>query len=307
MYTVGFVFAIAILFLMANWLNNERKITKFVEKCYPPDIFSRKDIKHKRTLLKRMNRTFTLHFNFIKRKGKDFLRWSSPFFTRAEGFEVYKDQNIHDAALAKIKQLLHIKYSLKKGVSFYSDRISKLSFTLALLERESELYGYEEYFPYIYQKRIHHLQTLLKIAISAKKNLEDKIAKCDEFIHTLSLERKPTFVDYIIDFITAPISRVFNMIEGFITGDINKVLKSGSLLTISLTGAGLVADALDVLDAIDPFNSLDSIDFVHVDPHEVSGYFRDDGTYVDPYWRDGDHNPLTTLTKEEGGGYYRRV
>ena len=42
-----------------------------------------------------------------------------------------------------------------------------------------------------------------------------------------------------------------------------------------------------------------------VDPHEVSGYTRADGTKVDGYWRDGDGNPFTNRTKEQGGGYFR--
>ncbi|WP_053367795.1 hypothetical protein [Bacillus sp. FJAT-27245] len=43
----------------------------------------------------------------------------------------------------------------------------------------------------------------------------------------------------------------------------------------------------------------------HVTPHEVSGYYRADGTYVDGYYRDGDGNPATSLTEEQGGGYLR--
>lgn len=43
-----------------------------------------------------------------------------------------------------------------------------------------------------------------------------------------------------------------------------------------------------------------------VDPNQVSGYNRQDGTYVQPYWRDGDGNTSINLTKEQGGGYFRR-
>lgn len=43
-----------------------------------------------------------------------------------------------------------------------------------------------------------------------------------------------------------------------------------------------------------------------VDPHEVSGYERSDGTPVSGYWRDGDGNTDVNLRKEEGGGYYRK-
>lgn len=47
-------------------------------------------------------------------------------------------------------------------------------------------------------------------------------------------------------------------------------------------------------------------DSTFVNPHEVSGYTRKDGTKVDSYYRDGDNNPLTRLTKEDGGGYFRK-
>lgn len=43
----------------------------------------------------------------------------------------------------------------------------------------------------------------------------------------------------------------------------------------------------------------------HVKPHEVSGYTRADGTYVEGYTRDGDGNPNTQLTEQQGGGYLR--
>lgn len=42
-----------------------------------------------------------------------------------------------------------------------------------------------------------------------------------------------------------------------------------------------------------------------VNPHEVKGYTRKDGTTVSGYWRDGDGDPTTVLTKENGGGYWR--
>lgn len=47
-------------------------------------------------------------------------------------------------------------------------------------------------------------------------------------------------------------------------------------------------------------------DYSFVNPHEVNGYTRKDGKVVNSYWRDGDGNPLTNLTKESGGGYIRK-
>jgi hypothetical protein len=42
-----------------------------------------------------------------------------------------------------------------------------------------------------------------------------------------------------------------------------------------------------------------------VNPHEVSGYTKQDGTVVDGYYRDGDGDASTQLSKEDGGGYIR--
>jgi hypothetical protein len=56
------------------------------------------------------------------------------------------------------------------------------------------------------------------------------------------------------------------------------------------------------LDDID----MDSNGEVHdVKPHEVSEYYRSDGTPVDGYFRYGDGNTHTDLTQEHGGGYIR--
>jgi hypothetical protein len=57
------------------------------------------------------------------------------------------------------------------------------------------------------------------------------------------------------------------------------------------------------------FNNENTIDisndpgthFVH--PHHVDGYEHADGTHVDDYWRDGDHDTTIDQTVDEGGGY----
>jgi hypothetical protein len=43
----------------------------------------------------------------------------------------------------------------------------------------------------------------------------------------------------------------------------------------------------------------------HVEAHWVEGYVKADGTVVEGYWRDGDGNPATNLSSEQGGGYIR--
>ncbi|MCG7337154.1 hypothetical protein MHZ95_17995 [Sporosarcina sp. ACRSM] len=42
-----------------------------------------------------------------------------------------------------------------------------------------------------------------------------------------------------------------------------------------------------------------------VEPHDVKGYYRQDGTYVKGYYRDGDGNTDIDRDKEQGGGYTR--
>ena len=46
--------------------------------------------------------------------------------------------------------------------------------------------------------------------------------------------------------------------------------------------------------------------FHFVDPHHVNGYFRQDGTYVKGYFRDGDGNTSVDRSLEQGGGYLRK-
>lgn len=43
-----------------------------------------------------------------------------------------------------------------------------------------------------------------------------------------------------------------------------------------------------------------------VKPHQVSGYNRADGTYVEGYYRDGDGDTSVNRTVEMGGGYVSR-
>ncbi|ANX13920.1 hypothetical protein ABE41_018060 [Fictibacillus arsenicus] len=43
-----------------------------------------------------------------------------------------------------------------------------------------------------------------------------------------------------------------------------------------------------------------------VKPHYVEGYMREDGTYVNGYYRDGDGNTSINRDENHGGGYLRR-
>ena len=48
-----------------------------------------------------------------------------------------------------------------------------------------------------------------------------------------------------------------------------------------------------------------SPDLHFVEPHYVNSYVREDGTYVEGYWRDGDGDTSVDLQAEQGGGYVR--
>lgn len=60
-------------------------------------------------------------------------------------------------------------------------------------------------------------------------------------------------------------------------------------------------------EKLNPFTSMQNekgesnIHFVN--PHQVEGHYRQDGTYVESYWRDGDGNTSNDLNVEDGGGY----
>lgn len=44
-----------------------------------------------------------------------------------------------------------------------------------------------------------------------------------------------------------------------------------------------------------------------VNPHYVEGYTNQNGTEVEGYWRDGDGDTSIDLSKEEGGGYLKKL
>lgn len=78
-------------------------------------------------------------------------------------------------------------------------------------------------------------------------------------------------------------------------------------------GLGTYDNSNDFLDYQDPLKhaykhqfqplTMDNIHFVN--PHHVDGYFRNDGTYVNGYFRDGDGNTAIDHPAEQGGGYIR--
>jgi hypothetical protein len=92
---------------------------------------------------------------------------------------------------------------------------------------------------------------------------------------------------------------VVDLVDGVDVGDSTgnqQNLADGSSQATSHTGEVQIASGVETSE--DP-------GVQHVKPHEVSGYTRADGTYVEGYTRDGDGNPKTQLTEQQGGGYLR--
>lgn len=125
-------------------------------------------------------------------------------------------------------------------------------------------------------------------------------------------------------------SNGMNVIEGISEGDYAKVNHGVKNLAKTAAIGALaigVADMLDIVgdDSVDVAyaeygdaegyvnvtageTSVASVgEETYVSPHYVQGYERADGTHVDGYWRDGDGNPNTILTRENGGGYTRSI
>jgi len=282
------------------------KINRIINKMYPSNRFSKNERRMLKRILKQMNSSFTSEFNFIKYSAKKFLKWSPPHSKSEDGFHQYLNQNIQDEALERIRELIRVKNQLQDGVYFYGGRIRKVKKALMRLESDSKKYGYEKYFKQLYLSRIRYLKNVIKCAEEAKSELINKIDKCNTYINELSKIKNPTIFHKAIKVITAPLTAPFrhtyNIIDGFINNDMQKLVKAGGFLGLGFIGIGILAD---VLDALDGFDALDTSSLEFVDPHEVSGYTRADGVVVDAYYRDGDGEPLTSLNKEEGGGYWR--
>jgi hypothetical protein len=125
-----------------------------------------------------------------------------------------------------------------------------------------------------------------------------------------------------------------DVIDGALEGDKNRVNEAAKSLVKTAAIATLAIGVIDIVDGglfdgqvyesdvassgdFDYNNSnelvytsdLDAqsedVGVHHVEPHYVDGYERSDGTHVEGYYRDGDGNPETTLTEEDGGGYIR--
>ncbi|MFJ7976650.1 hypothetical protein ACIQZI_13255 [Peribacillus sp. NPDC096379] len=105
------------------------------------------------------------------------------------------------------------------------------------------------------------------------------------------------------------------VIVGAIDGDMDMVKKGASGLVTTVAVGALAIGVVDVLDGADGVSTDANIAQENTDnqspgthdvkPGYVEGYTRADGTVVSDYYRDGDGNPNTQLTEEQGGGYDR--
>jgi hypothetical protein len=86
-----------------------------------------------------------------------------------------------------------------------------------------------------------------------------------------------------------------------ISSFLNKPMKKAGMLVLSIIFLGFLFNRPDQDFPIDSSESSTTF----VDPHFVNGYEREDGTYVDGYWRDGDGDTSINRTIEKGGGYWR--
>lgn len=121
-----------------------------------------------------------------------------------------------------------------------------------------------------------------------------------------------------------------NVVQGVLDGNQDQILqgaknliKTAAVTTLAVGVAdyvGIIGDDLDNTSSLSDVHIInDSGDFHSIDntyssedaqihdvqPNWVNGYIRSDGVEVDGYWRDGDGDPNTHLTNEDGGGYLR--
>ncbi|HEX9026453.1 MAG TPA: hypothetical protein VF839_08340 [Clostridium sp.] len=75
------------------------------------------------------------------------------------------------------------------------------------------------------------------------------------------------------------------------------------MLSIATLGLALlfIYEKLNLLNN----NNSNSNSSTFAGPNQVSGYTKQNGTYVEQYWRNGDRNTSINLTKEQCGGYFR--
>ena len=73
----------------------------------------------------------------------------------------------------------------------------------------------------------------------------------------------------------------------------------------------LIPDFTEILElGITSFDEADkpfNMKVTFVNPHYVEGYTNKNGTEIEGYWRDGDGDTSVDISKEDGGGYFRKL
>ncbi|MCA0757005.1 hypothetical protein KP806_18245 [Paenibacillus sp. N4] len=304
--TIVLLGIITALILLIRTFIGLQKVMRVINRFYPRRQHTRGKRKEMRDVLIRMNDSFTKHYNYMKYKSNKFLQFKKPLVVIAEGFYHYQDKRIRKKALQKIDEVLRTKYILNQAVDHYNRQISIAEQTIRTMHQDSQLWGYEKSFKKLYHKRINYLKNIISHCQKIVSELEASLMKCNNAIQELEKMKKPTIIDIAYNIAIAPIRHVGNIIDGIIEGNGVKIAKGGAFLGLGFLGIGAIADAIDALDVFDAMEIPSGTNVEFVDPHQVDGYMRSDGTYVDTYYRDGDANALTQLSKSEGGGYFRR-
>ncbi|WP_050615159.1 hypothetical protein [Bacillus testis] len=126
----------------------------------------------------------------------------------------------------------------------------------------------------------------------------------DKYIHYFAIED--------LDFVAMISAYALCFIVWVFLCNKSKAFATPFIFVLSVVTLGLVifniSDGFDSsFEDGDNYDSNDSSsNQTWIDPHEVRGYERSDGTYVESYYRDGDGNTNINRGLDEGGGYYRK-
>ncbi|RFB12717.1 hypothetical protein DZB84_18375 [Bacillus sp. HNG] len=287
----------------------KRKVNRY----YKNEQYSTTKISHLQKIYIKMDKTYTTYFNYIDIKAKAFMNYTltkNDSNSEPEGFGYYKSDylRIKGDALRQIKKIIWFKQSLYDAINYYNHQEENATKTMAIIKSESEKFGYEKNFKKIYNHRLSYLKSIELHCQKIKNSIFAEINKCDVEIRKHEQIKKSTLEDKIIDgsfaILTAPIRHSFNFAKGIINEDPQKVVKSGLMLGVGFLGIGAIAEAVDALEGmnLDALNSLEfsSEGLEFVDPHIRT---LPDGSEI---WIDGDGDTEVNLSKEEGGGYWRR-
>lgn len=206
----------------------------------------------------------------------------------------YHSSNIKNEALIRIRKCLEIILTIESAIAHYR-RISKdAEMTIDKIKQMNEDYNFNVYLPSLYKKRVYYLQKVIKECSIIVDDLEKKLPPYYRVINELEKAKNTSIFEKVIGVMTAPIKHAFNIINGILENDGEKVIKSGILIGLGVIGVGVIGDAIDALEGIEVMDP-ELISIEDPDIHYVESHTRtlDDGstTIVDGHLRtnpDGD-------------------